>query len=183
MPRFALREFSEPDYVSTLPAHDPNDALWPRISMLAKMLNEIPWLKKKTEEKQNTEKTPQEELAEEYSQEMSDYDHSPQEQAEKASAAMEGYDPVDKDYLQFDPKTASKAEIKDMQRELASGGGDLGKWGADGKWGKMSQKAYNEYNAKLNATRHVQIPSYDRTPAMVRELERAQQWAKQEQDE
>lgn len=46
MPRFSLREFSHPDYASYLPKRDPNNAIWPRISMLAKMLNEIPWFKK-----------------------------------------------------------------------------------------------------------------------------------------
>ena len=46
MPRFSLREFSRPDYASFLPKKDPNNAIWPRISMLAKMLNEIPWFKK-----------------------------------------------------------------------------------------------------------------------------------------
>lgn len=46
MPRFSLREFSRPDYTSSLPKKDPNNAIWPRLSMLAKMLNEIPWFKK-----------------------------------------------------------------------------------------------------------------------------------------
>lgn len=47
MPRFSLREFSRPDYAVSLPNKDPNNAIWPRISMLAKMLNETPWFKKK----------------------------------------------------------------------------------------------------------------------------------------
>lgn len=46
MARFTLREFATPTYVDALPAHDPNNAIWPRISMIAKMLNEIPWFKK-----------------------------------------------------------------------------------------------------------------------------------------
>lgn len=46
MARFTLREFATPTYVDALPAHDRNNAIWPRISMLAKMLNEIPWFKK-----------------------------------------------------------------------------------------------------------------------------------------
>lgn len=46
MARFTLREFATPTYVDALSAHNPNDALWPRISMIAKMLNEIPWFKK-----------------------------------------------------------------------------------------------------------------------------------------
>ena len=46
MPRFSLREFSRPDYAFALLKKDPNNAIWPRISMIAKMLNEIPWFKK-----------------------------------------------------------------------------------------------------------------------------------------
>lgn len=46
MPRFHLSEFQTPDYLSVLPQKDPNNAIWPRISMIAKMLNEIPWFKK-----------------------------------------------------------------------------------------------------------------------------------------
>ena len=50
MPRFSLREFSRPDYASSLPKKDPNNAIWPRISMLAKMLNEVPWFKKSAQD-------------------------------------------------------------------------------------------------------------------------------------
>ena len=50
MPRFSLREFSRPDYASSLPKKDPNNAIWPRTSMLAKMLNEIPWFKKSAQD-------------------------------------------------------------------------------------------------------------------------------------
>jgi hypothetical protein len=38
-----LREFSRPDYRGSLPAHDPNNAIWPRISAFAKMLHDINW--------------------------------------------------------------------------------------------------------------------------------------------
>lgn len=41
MPRFTLREYSSPDYAKYLPEHDENNALWPRLSGLAKMLHEI----------------------------------------------------------------------------------------------------------------------------------------------
>lgn len=43
MPRFALREFSRPDYRGSLPERDPNNAIWPRISAFAKMLHDISW--------------------------------------------------------------------------------------------------------------------------------------------
>lgn len=41
MPRFTLRKYSNPDYAKYLPEHDENNALWPRLSGLAKMLHEI----------------------------------------------------------------------------------------------------------------------------------------------
>lgn len=43
MPRFMLREFSVPDYRSSLPEKDPNNAIWSRISAFAKMLHDISW--------------------------------------------------------------------------------------------------------------------------------------------
>lgn len=41
MPRFTLRQYSSPDYAKYLPEHDEHNALWPRLSDLAKMLHEI----------------------------------------------------------------------------------------------------------------------------------------------
>jgi hypothetical protein len=43
MARFALREFSVPDYRRSLPEKDPNNAIWPRISAFAKMLHDMSW--------------------------------------------------------------------------------------------------------------------------------------------
>lgn len=43
MPRFGLREFSVPDYRGSLPAYDENNALWPRISQIGKMLHDMSW--------------------------------------------------------------------------------------------------------------------------------------------
>lgn len=41
--RFHLQEKSKPEYSAYLPEKDPNNAIWSRISLIAKMLNEIPW--------------------------------------------------------------------------------------------------------------------------------------------
>lgn len=49
MPRFTLNEFSTPDYAKYLPEHDEHNALWPRLSGLAKMLHEIE-IRKKVDE-------------------------------------------------------------------------------------------------------------------------------------
>ena len=43
MARFVLREFSTPDYRGSLPGRDPNNAIWPRISALGKMLHDMSW--------------------------------------------------------------------------------------------------------------------------------------------
>lgn len=43
MARFALREFSVPEYYRSLPEKDPNNAIWPRISAFAKMLHDMSW--------------------------------------------------------------------------------------------------------------------------------------------
>lgn len=88
MPRFSLREFSRPDCVSSLPKKDPNNAIWPRISMLAKMLNEIPWFKKSA----------QDELSEQSAADMEGYvpDSEQQDkisQQHRAEAQMVGYVP------------------------------------------------------------------------------------------
>lgn len=197
MPRFSLREFSQPDYVSTLPKVDPNDALWPRISMLAKMLNEIPWFKKKEKPAYAAELT-RDQLKAAYAEDMADYDPSAQRQAERAGGLMDGYVPEhagpdqppeeqpvgveNVDLLGFDPKTASKKDVRKMQKELASGGGDLGKYGADGVWGAKTQKAYEEYNRKLAAAEQMKMRGYDRTPSMLRELDEAEQWADRERE-
>lgn len=197
MPRFSLREFSQPDYVSTLPKADPNDALWPRISMLAKMLNEIPWFKKKEKPDYMTELT-RDQLKAAYEEDMAEYDPSAQRQAERNSRLMDGYVPAhagptpppeeepvgveNVDLLGFDPQTASKKDIRKMQKELASGGGDLGKSGADGVWGAKTQKAYEEYNRKLAAAEQMKMRGYDRTPSMLHELDEAEQWADRERE-
>lgn len=41
MPRFTLSEYAIPDYAKYLPKHDEENALWPRLSGVAKMLHEI----------------------------------------------------------------------------------------------------------------------------------------------
>lgn len=150
MARFALREFATPNYVDALPAHDPNDALWPRISMVAKMLNEIPWFKKGEEE------TPREAQDEDSTQYGEAQENS--KAAEHATEQMKGYQPdgeddgllhiedLDRDEVGFDSKNADKAGVKQMQQQLRDGGYDIK---VDGVWGPKSQAAYEDYNRKL----------------------------------
>ena len=79
MPRFSLREFSRPDYASSLPKKDPNNAIWPRISRLAKMLNEVPWFKKSA----------QDELSEQSAADMEGYVPNSEQQDEPSQQSRE----------------------------------------------------------------------------------------------
>lgn len=176
MPRFHLREFSVPNYAGTLPQHDPNNAIWPRISMIAKMLNEIPWFKKG--------QTEQEELSEKASEDMEGYTplgeeeldpDSPEYQAKKETERMKGYAPNEgnptrsprspiytnivgdsKDDVPntyslehfSDEDIANEEMVKNIQKELVSLGYDLGKFGAnkDGVDGKYGNATKQAYN-------------------------------------
>lgn len=177
MPRFMLREFSVPDYRGSLPKHDPNNAIWPRISAFAKMLHDISW------EDDGDEKAPDEDdvrlASDDASSDMSGY--------ESPSSQMEGYHPqtaeeakaqesegqsraptdmekqkemasssdvgMDDFIKNFDPKTASKEDIRKMQRIIAPADAVLSdpddkpsyKFFDDADWGKASQKALEEY--------------------------------------
>lgn len=171
MPRFSLREFSRPDYASVLPKKDPNNAIWPRISMLAKMLNEIPWLKKSAQDK----------LSELSATDMEGYTPNSEQQdtlaqQSRAETQMEGYTPdnepdgllhvedLDNEVLpsymgwNFDYKTATPEQLKVIQKLLKEGGYDLGKFGprkdgVDGKRGDKTYAAYIDYNKKLQGSR------------------------------
>lgn len=154
MPRFALREFTVPNYRDSLPASDPNNAIWPRISMLAKMLNEIPWFSKSEDSSVEEESRPaQEEDSAQYAESKEN-----SKAAEHASQQMEGYTPdgesdgllhtedLDRDEVGFDLQNADKAAIKQLQQQLRNGGYDIK---VDGVWGGETQAAYDDYNRKL----------------------------------
>ena len=171
MPRFSLREFSRPDYASSLPKKDPNNAIWPRISMLAKMLNEVPWFKKSA----------QDELSEQSAADMEGYVPNSEQQDEssqqsRAEAQMAGYVPdeepdgllhiedLDADALpsymgwDFNYETATPEQLIDIQKLLKAGGYDIGKTGSrkdgiDGERGPKTLAAYIDYNKKLQGSR------------------------------
>lgn len=109
MPRFGLHEFSIPDYRGSLPERDPNNAIWPRISMFAKMLHDMSW-----EEEEPTEVT-QEELDDAKAQAESDmlgYEPKSEIEAKK----MEGYHPQTEE--EQNAPTRAPQDM-DEQRELA----------------------------------------------------------------
>lgn len=154
MPRFSLREYSKPDYRSSLPNSDPNNAIWPRISMLAKMLNEIPWFKKGDDSSAEEEYRPvQDEASAQYGESREN-----SVAAEKAAKQMEGYTPdgeddgklhaedLGRDELGFDLQNADKNSIKALQQQLRDGGYDIA---VDGVLGGETQAAYDDYNRKL----------------------------------
>lgn len=201
MARFSLREFATPNYVDALPAHDRNDALWPRISKLAKMLNEIPWFKK----------SEQDELAEQHAADMEGYVPNSElseeyAQQSRAEAQMAGYVPdeepdgllhvedLDADALpsymgwDFNYETATPEQLIDIQKLLKSGGYDIGKTGPrkdgiDGKRGAKTLAAYIDYNKKLQGNRlwnQNRAPDEEQESATFEnELDKAETWAKE----
>ena len=165
MPRFSLREFSTPDYASAMPERDPNNAIWPRLSMLAKMLNEIPWFKKDDDTEDDS--------PEEVSASTSENDRTSEQNAQRAddpdgltlrergdaeSERMKGYTPdgesdgllhvedLDRDEVGFDLPNATRQDIIKMQKQLNDGGYNVS---VDGLWGSQSRAAYDDYNRKL----------------------------------
>ena len=165
MPRFSLREFRTPDYISAMPERDPNNAIWPRISMLAKALNEMPWFKKDYDT--------EDESPEEVSASTSENDRTSEQNAQRAddpdgltlrergdaeSERMKGYTPdgesdgllhvedLDRDEVGFDLQNATRQGIIKMQKQLKDGGYNVS---VDGLWGPQSRAAYEDYNRKL----------------------------------
>lgn len=109
MPRFGLHEFSRPDYRGSLPERDPNNAIWPRISMFAKMLHDMSWDEEPEEVEEPTEVT-QEELDDAKAQAESDMlGYEPKSEIE--SKKMEGYR----------PSTPTRSPDMDRQKAMAEG--------------------------------------------------------------
>lgn len=201
MPRFSLREFRSPDYASSLPKKDPNNAIWPRISMLAKMLNEVPWFKTSA----------QDELSEQSAADMEGYVPNSEQQDEssqqsRAEAQMAGYIPdeepdeslhiedLDADALpsymgwDFNYETATPEQLIDIQKLLKAGGYDIGKTGPrkdgiDGERGPKTLAAYIDYNKKLQGSRlwnQNRAPDEEQESATFEnELDKAETWAKE----
>lgn len=201
MPRFSLREFRSPDYASSLPKKDPNNAIWPRISMLAKMLNEVPWFKTSA----------QDELSEQSAADMEGYVPNSEQQDEssqqsRAEAQMAGYIPdeepdeslhiedLDADALpsymgwDFNYETATPEQLIDIQKLLKAGGYDIGKTGPrkdgiDGERGPKTLAAYIDYNKKLQGSRlwnQNRAPDQEQESATFEnELDKAETWAKE----
>lgn len=199
MPKFSLREFSRPDYASSLPKKDPNNAIWPRISRLAKMLNEVPWFKKSA----------QDELSEQSAADMEGYVPNSElqdkfSQQRRAEAQMAGYVPdeepdgllhiedLDADALpsymgwDFNYETATPEQVMEIQKLLKAGGYDIGKTGPrkdgiDGERGPKTLAAYIDYNKKLQGSRlwnQNRAPDEEQESAdFANELEEANRWS------
>lgn len=190
MPRFSLREFRSPDYLSAMPDRDPNNAIWPRLSMLAKMLNEIPWFKKgedtesKSPESESMSQAENDRTAEQNAQRADDPEGlTLRERGEAESEKMQGYTPdkepdgqlhvedLDRDEVGFDLQNATPKDIKRMQKQLRDGGYDIA---VDGIWGqKQSQPAYEDYNRKLMGNKLYNQNYGDDGQAFVKALEEA----------
>lgn len=108
MPRFGLHEFSRPDYRGSLPERDPNNAIWPRISMFAKMLHDMSW-------EEEPEEPTEEELRDEQS--VAESDMLGYKPLSSVESQMEGYHPYNETV--DEPELTRSPRNMDEQRELA----------------------------------------------------------------
>lgn len=104
MPRFALQPVGTIDYRTSLPQRDPNNAIWPRISAFAKMLQDMSWEDK---EKRVPDQDELDAIAATESEEMNGYTPA----AEEASKQMEGYKPNT-------PEQDVEAMVDEQQRRV-----------------------------------------------------------------
>lgn len=190
MPRFSLREFRTPDYISAMPERDPNNAIWPRISMLAKALNEMPWFKKGDDTEEDSPESvsastyENDRTAEQNAQRADDPDGlTLRERGEAESERMKGYTPdgesdgqlhvedLDRDEVGFDLQNATRNDIIKMQKQLKDGGYNVS---VDGLWGPQSRAAYEDYNRKLMGNKlYSQNYGDDSEQAFAKALEEA----------
>ena len=180
MPRFGLHEFSRPDYRGSLPERDPNNAIWPRISMFAKMLHDMSWEEEPEESTEVTQEEPDdakvqaesdmlgyEPKSEIESKKMEGYhpqtdeeanqqeskSRAPTDMERQAQIAESNQSDMEQFIKNFDPKTASKEEIRQMQRIIAPADAKLSDpdkansrgYFDDAIWGKASKKALADY--------------------------------------
>lgn len=111
MPRFGLHEFSRPDYRGSLPERDPNNAIWPRISMFAKMLHDMSW-------EEEPEEPTEDELrlaSDDAHESMEGYVPNSDDESTRASELMKGYR----------PSTSTPTRSPDMDRQKAMAEGTL----------------------------------------------------------
>ena len=173
-----------------MPERDPNNAIWPRISMLAKALNEMPWFKKDdgTEEDSpesvSASTSENDRTAEQNSQRADDPDGlTLRERGDAESERMKGYTPdgendgllhvedLDRDEVGFDLQNATPKDIKKMQKQLSDGGYGIS---IDGMWGPQSRAAYEDYNRKLMGNKlYTQNYGDDSEQAFAKALEDA----------
>ena len=122
MPRFSLREFTIPDYASHIPQNDPRNAIWPRISELAKMLNDIPWPKEEKSELsiENTE-TENERLKEQEAQrQANEHGLTNAELGDYYSNYMKGYRPFEETITPEEIEEGKQQAYDDMEAKQQS---------------------------------------------------------------
>lgn len=141
MSRVKLDEFRPIDFASFVPEQDPNNALFPRISMAAKMLHELPWFKKSDDD---------DEVSEQSYDNVADIAENPK----KREAFMAGLDPTL--FEGMNPEAVPRKNItvemggmpvnvrnqfalSDDERELHGMRSDLDNWKiALSEWGEIS---------------------------------------------
>lgn len=76
---------------------------------------------------------------------------------QEETKSKESEEVINKFYNKFDK--ANSSEVTRIQKDLLSKGYDLGKYGADGKFGNMTKFAYDKENSKLNTNTVNSLPS------------------------
>lgn len=119
MARFALREFSVPEYYRSLPEKDPNNAIWPRISAFAKMLHDMSWEDNGDEENDDGTGRSEDERTSDFKQNTSENVKTSEDKK------MDGYSEYldEQSRLTEDEKKAQAAE-QQLEDERADLGGD-----------------------------------------------------------
>lgn len=136
MPRFSLREFSTPDYRGSLPAYDPNNAFWPRISAFAKMLHDISWEEDDDDYDDGTGRTEEERA--------SDFEQNARYNVKtREDKKMDGYsDYLDK--VHNDPQTDAELHAEGEEQYRADRDNDVNGGGRDRSGGMDRQKQLAE---------------------------------------
>lgn len=171
MPRFGLKEFSTPNFAGYMPTEDVQERPLHKIQDMMAFLNTVPWFKKSDKDKAS-EKAAKD--MEDYTPDVDEQENIQNENAGRLETermsnyvqteADDKYQPENNlsmsvpeelaNYTGLDAKaleslaTTDPATFKALQEHLASLG-YLKKYGADGNYGKETQRDYDAWLSAL----------------------------------
>lgn len=147
MARFALREFSVPEYRSSLPEKDPNNAIWPRISAFAKMLHDMSW------EDDGDEDEYDDGTGRNEDERTSDFEQNARENVKTSEdRKMDGYsDYLDEQSRLSEDEKKTQAAEQQLEDERAGFGGDRS--GGMDRQRQLAEDAGSGFRKKAQAIR------------------------------